>query len=128
MKVEKNFSIFVDQTENFHCRNREEEVGGGYSCCGCRYAQCNHYDDVLYISQESRCYYKDTCLLCVLKVTTKCRTFWNCCITRIKLQKSFSTIWEAVSFQNSCYHFKYEHAYINCAWRETFTKMPINTS
>ena len=67
---------------------------------------------MLYISQESRHYHKDTCPLCVLKVTTKCKRFWNCCITQMKHQKSFSTIWEALSFQNSCYHFRYEHVYI----------------
>ena len=105
------FNLCQSDPKNF-CRNQEEEVGGGYSCCDCHYAQCNRYDDVLYISQESHHYYKDTCPLCVLKVTIKCRRFWNCCITRMKHQKSFSTIQEVVSFQNSCYHFRYERAYI----------------
>ena len=82
---QEEFFNLCRSDENFCCGNREE-VGGGYSCCDCCYAQCNHYNDMLYISQESR-YYNDTCPLCVLKVTTKCRRFWNCCITRMKHQK-----------------------------------------
>ena len=49
---QEEFFNLRQSDENFCCHN-PEEVGGGYSCCDCRYAQCNPYDDVLYISQES---------------------------------------------------------------------------
>ena len=54
-----------------------------YSCCECHYAECHHYDNVSYIAEESKQYYKDTCPSCVLKVDKLCNRFWNCCITRM---------------------------------------------
>ena len=85
---------------------------GGYSCCECSYAKCKHYDDVLYISNESRCYYQATCPQCVLSIEKSCHRFLNCCILRMRLQKAFTTVKQALSFATQCFHFKYECAYI----------------
>ena len=83
-----------------------------YPCCECHYEQCNHYDDVFYISPEGRQYYKDMCPMCIFKVGRKCNRFWNCCIQHMKTQKCFNSVEEAVSFEDGCFHFQYEHAYI----------------
>ena len=48
---------------------------GGYSCCEYSYAKCKHYDDVLYISNESRHYYQATCPQCVLSIKKSCHQF-----------------------------------------------------
>ena len=83
-----------------------------YPCCECCYKQCNHYDDVFYISPEGRQYYKDMCPMCIFKVERKCNRFWNCCIQCMKTQKFFNSVVEAVSFEDGCFHFQYECAYV----------------
>ena len=92
--------------------NNNKTTLGGYSCCKCSYIKCTHYDDVSYISNESRHYYQSTCIQCVMKIGKSCHQFWNCCIIRMKLGKAFTTVKQALSFVTQCFHFKYELAYI----------------
>ena len=70
------------RSEFFEMRHKESrKTPIMYSCCECHYAECHHYDNMSYIAEESKQYYKDTCPLCVLKVDKLCNRFWNCCIT-----------------------------------------------
>ena len=94
--------------ELHHSDELKNKKSGGYSCCECRYAQCCLYGNVLYISSKSRQYYKDTCPLCMSKADKMCNRFWHCCITRMRHQKAFTTVREAISFANNCFHFQYK--------------------
>ena len=64
--------------EMHHKESRNEPIM--YSCCECRYSECHHYDNMSYISEESKQYY-NTCPSYILKVDKPCNRFWNCCIT-----------------------------------------------
>ena len=81
-------------------------------CCECTYKECKHYDDVAYISAQTRAYYRAVCPHCVLQVGELCRCFWKCCIVSMKIRRSFKSLSEARRFATDCFHFKYELAYI----------------
>ena len=74
---------------------------------------CKHYDDITYISKDSRQYFKDTCPLCVIKVEKKCNLFWGCCLVVMRLQKSLKCMTALGDFVSNCYHFKYERSNID---------------
>ena len=81
-------------------------------CCECTYKECKHYDDVAYISAQTRAYYRAVCPRCVLQVGEPCRRFWKCCIVSMKIRRSFKSLSEVRRFATDCFHFKYERAYI----------------
>ena len=95
--------------------NNNEELHrekSDFNCCECRYLKCTHYDDIYYVSNESRQYYKDTCPMCVFEIGKCCRRFWNCCIIRMRNDNCFKNVKQAASFAKGCFHFHYERSYI----------------
>ena len=92
-------------------------------CCECTYKECKHYDDVAYISAQTRAYYRAVCPRCVLQVGKLCKLFWKCCIVSMKIHRSFKSLSEACQFATDCFHIKYKCAYIKLCQEGMFTKM-----
>ena len=56
---------FESRQEFFELRHAESFPS---KWCGCRDMVCKHYDNITYISKNSRQYFEDMCPLCIMKV------------------------------------------------------------
>ena len=60
-------------TQSYYLKNEKD-------CCECEYKECQHFNDVLYLSSDSKKYYKMTCPICVFQICHSCNKLASCCI------------------------------------------------
>ena len=98
-----------------------------YSSCECHYAECHHDNNMSYIAEESKQYYKDTCPSCVLKVDKPCNKFWNCCITRMRHEKALPPYNRPLHLPVSAFTLSMSVLTLNCVLRVMYMKIHVIT-